>query len=331
MEKKKNQWIGWVYLLPAIILMLVFTVFPLVVTIIIAFRNEFSMGYGLAQLIKPVNPTVGVREYWVGLNYGFGAFKELFTKQPDFWQYHFPNTLIIVFVSVPLTITLSLMIAVALNSIKKLQKFFQTIFFMPYVTNSIALGMVFAVMFGSNPNGLLNSLIIGGGQTAINWLGDSLSSSASPAMIRFTGMTVLIIYIVWQALPFKILILLSGLQGIDKQYYQAAQIDGTSKFRTLMRITVPLLSPQIIYLMITSFIGSFKEYNSVVAIFSQDGYPAGENIREPYFGTIVLFIYQNMKALDKPHVAAAAAVILFLIILLFTALNSWISNKFVHY
>lgn len=329
MERKKNQWIGWVYLLPAIILMLAFMAYPLIVTIIIAFKNEYIVGLpgGFLQLVYPINPTVGVKEYIVGLNYGFGAFKTVFSN-PYFWKYYMVNTLIIVFVSVPLTITLSLLIAVSLNSIKKLQKFFQTIFFMPYVTNSIALGMVFAVMFGSNPNGLINSILIDGGLKAINWLGDSTAGNASPILIRFTGMAVLIIYIVWQALPFKILILLSGLQGIDKQYYQAAQIDGTSKFRTLMRITVPLLSPQIIYLMITSFIGSFKEYNSVVAIFNKDGYPiTGANV--PYFGTIVLYIYNNV--IYQPHVASAAAVILFIIILLFTALNSWISNKFVHY
>ena len=327
METKKNQWIGWVYLAPAIILMLVFMAFPLIITTIVAFRNDYRIGFGLLQLVYPADGFDGIQSYFSGLNYGFGAFRTVF-KNEYFWSYYMVNTLIIVFVSVPLTITLSLLIAVALNSIKKLQKFFQTIFFMPYVTNSIALGMVFAVMFGSNPNGLINSLLISMGNNAIDWLGAATDGNASPLMIRFTGMAVLIIYIVWQALPFKILILLSGLQGIDKQYYQAAQIDGTSKFRTLMRITVPLLSPQIIYLMITSFIGSFKEYNSVVALFNKDGYPVtGANI--PYFGTIVLYIYNNVVMM--PHVASAAALILFVIILLFTGLNSWISNKFVHY
>ena len=327
MEKKKNQWIGWVYLLPAIILMLVFTVYPLILTTLIAFRNEYVISFGLKQFVYPADGFDGIQSYFSGLNYGFGAFAHLFTKVPEFWKYCLPNTLIIVFVSVPLTIVLALMIAVSLNSIKKLQKFFQTIFFMPYVTNSIALGMVFAVMFGSNPNGLINSLLISMGNNAIDWLGAATDGNSSALMIRFTGMVVLIIYIVWQALPFKILILLSGLQGIDKQYYQAAQIDGTSKFRTLMRITVPLLSPQIIYLMITSFIGAFKEYNSVISLFDPDGSAILGS--EKYFATIVLYIYDNIAS--NPHCASAAALILFVIILLFTGLNAWISNKFVHY
>ena len=100
MEKKKNQWIGWVYLLPAIILMLVFTVYPLILTTLIAFRNEYEIGFGLLQFVYPADGFDGIQSYFSGLNYGFGAFAHLFTKVPDFWQYYLPNTLIIVFVSV---------------------------------------------------------------------------------------------------------------------------------------------------------------------------------------------------------------------------------------
>ena len=327
METKKNQWIGWIYLIPALVLMLIFMFFPLIVTALTAFKNDFRIVENpFLQFFypnewrffgKPANAN-----YFKDLNYGFDGFKTVFTND-YFWKYYVPNTLIIVFVSVPISITLALLIAVSLNSIKQLQKFYQTVFFMPYVTNTIALGMVFAVMFGSNPNGLINSTLLTLGQKSIEWLGQN----SEPATVRFTGMAVLIIYSVWQALPFKILILLSGLQGIDKQYYQAAQIDGTSKFRILMRITVPLLSPQIIYLAITSFIGAFKEYNSVIAIFNDNGTSAVG--QEPLFGTIVLYIYNF--TIKKPNVAAAAAVFLCAIIMVFTLLNKWISNKFVYY
>ena len=313
--------------MPALILMLIFMFFPLIVTTLTAFKNDFRIVENpFLQFFYPnewrFEGKPSNANYFKDLNYGFGGFKAVFTNT-DFWQYYVPNTLIIVFVSVPISITLSLLIAVSLNSIKKLQKVYQTIFFMPYVTNTIALGMVFAVMFGSNPNGLINSSLLMLGQKSIDWLGQN----AEPATVRFTGMAVLIIYSVWQALPFKILILLSGLQGIDKQYYQAAQIDGTSKFRMLMRITVPLLSPQIIYLSITSFIGAFKEYNSVIAIFNNDG--TSTVGQKPLFGTIVLYIYNF--TIKKPNVASAAAVFLFAIIMLFTLLNKWISNKFVYY
>ena len=133
----------------------------------------------------------------------------------------------------------------ALNSIKPLQKFFQTIFFLPYVTNTIAIGMVFSVIFESH-QGLANTIITNLGGNMVNWLGgNNLATTLGKGFFSpdntlftpqwFTSMIVLMVYIVWNSLPFKILILLSALQGIDKQYYQAAQIDGSSKMRISAR------------------------------------------------------------------------------------------------
>ena len=149
----------------------------------------------------------------------------------------------------------------------------------------------------------------------------------------FTSLIVLLVYIVWNSLPFKILILLSALQSIDKQYYQAAQIDGTSKFRIFSKITVPLLSPQIFYLLITSFIGAFKEYTSVVAIFGANAQSIGQ---ENNMATVVWYIYSYIKGSNATSpgamgYAAAGAVILFIIIMIFTGIQNLISKKKVHF
>ncbi|HOI46767.1 MAG TPA: sugar ABC transporter permease [Bacilli bacterium] len=302
MVESKNNLKAWLYLAPALILMAIFIFYPLFNTILIAFKEKYN--YMTGEFTQ----------------FGFGNFAFIFRNQ-IFWR-TVSNTFFIVFVSVPISIMLSLLIAVGLNSIKPLQKVFQTIFFLPYVTNTIAIGMVFAVMFNQS-YGLINT-IIGwlGLDNAINWVGYGAGWGRA--------MTVLLIYSVWEALPFKILIFLSGLQGIDKQYYQAAQIDSTPRVRVFTRITVPLLSPMIAYVAVTSFIGAFKEYTSVVALFGLD-----TSIRDKGIGTIVWFLY---RSLSDPRVgegsagwAAAAALFLFVIILIFTFINLYISKKRVHY
>ncbi len=238
------------------------------------------------------------------------------------------NTMIIVFVSVPLSIALSLLIAVALNAIKPLQKFLQTVFFLPYVTNTIAIGMVFGIMFESQ-QGLINTILNMMGRGHINWMGGNPSAGLLFNSQDWTSRIVLLVYIIWNSLPFKVLILLSALQSVDKQYYQAAQIDGTSKFRTFAKITVPLLSPQIFYLIITSFIGAFKEYTSIVAIFGTNASSVGSNHN---MATVVWYIYNKIEAGGKTMgYAAAGSVVLFAIIMFFTVINKIIEKYKVHY
>jgi len=271
---------------------------------------------------------------------GFGNYAKLFQPGNSFFKFLI-NTMVMTFVSVPISITLSILIAVALNSIKSLQKFFQTIFFLPYVTNTIAIGMVFSIMFESK-QGLVNSIIESLGGSSVNWLGGNPNAILLGTDVFkdtffgaqwFTSLIVLLVYIVWNSLPFKILILLSALQSIDKQYYQAAQIDGTSKFRIFSKITVPLLSPQIFYLLITSFIGAFKEYTSVVAIFGANAQSIGQ---ENNMATVVWYIYSYIKGSNATSpgamgYAAAGAVILFIIIMIFTGIQNLISKKKVHF
>ena len=209
---------------------------------------------------------------------------------------------------------MALIISVALNSIKWFQKVLQTTFFLPYVTNAMAVGLVFSVLF--DQHGIINFLF----KTDTIWIYGAE---------RWTAMIPLCFYIVWNSIPFKILIFLSGLQGIDKQYYQAAQIDSCPKWKVLTKITIPLLSPQILYIMITSFIGSFKEYTSVVSIFGGPG-TMGKSSTEKNMETIVFYVYDNVE-LGNTSRAAAAAVFLFVIVLIFTFIQMKVSKKRVHY
>ena len=319
-NKTKNFWRGMLYLSPAIILLLVFTFYPVIQTFVISFNYGYNYLLSGKGYFRPYN-----MEGW-----GIQNYITIFSKGSPFLQCLL-NTMIIVFVSVPISIALSLLIAVALNSIKPLQKLLQTIFFLPYVTNTIAIGMVFSVMFESQ-QGLMNTILNMLGHGSINWLGGNVEAGLLFNNQFITSLVVLICYIVWNSLPFKVIILLSALQSVDRQYYQAAQIDGTSKFRTFSKITVPLLSPQIFYLLITSFIGAFKEYTSVVAIFGENASSVGSHNN---MATVVWFIYDKIKGSGATGktvgYASAGAVILFLIILFFTGINKIIEKKKVHF
>lgn len=319
-NKTKNFWRAMLYLSPAIIMLAIFTFYPVIQTFIISFNYGYNYMLSRKGFFAPYNP-----EGW-----GFQNYVTIFSEGSPFLKC-LTNTMIIVFVSVPISILLSLLIAVALNSIKPLQKLLQTIFFLPYVTNTIAIGMVFSVMFESQ-QGLMNTVLNLLGHSSVNWLGGNVNAVLLFDNQFLTSLVVLICYIVWNSLPFKIIILLSALQSVDRQYYQAAQIDGTSKVRTFTKITVPLLSPQIFYLLITSFIGAFKEYTSVVAIFGENASSIGQRYN---MATVVWFIYDKIKGSGQRGktvgYAAAGAVVLFIIILFFTGINKIIEKKKVHF
>ena len=308
---KFDKWKGWIYLLPAIALLLVFTVWPIFNTVRIAFLE----GYDQLSVMG------GNAEFKVG----FGNFVDVINYGEDFVTC-LQNTILLCVLTVPLSTILALLIAVALNSIKPLQRFLQTIFFLPYVTNSIAIGMVFATMFtqievakGEYSVGIINNVLGLFGINPIDWIGAKSE--------YWANITVMVIYIVWNALPFKILILLGGLQSVNKQYYEAAKIDSTPRWRVFTRITVPLLSPMIAYVVITGFIGGFKEYSSIVGIFGDSMGPVGDAGR---MNTIVGLIYNSITN-QKYGDASAAAIILFLIIFAVTLVNLYVSKKKTHY
>lgn len=307
-----KQWKAWLYLAPALVLLMVFTVWPIINTVRMSLLENYS---GLKA--------AGGATF----NLGFGNFVKV-VKYKRFVSC-LKNTVLLCLWTVPISTLLALLIAVALNSIKFLQKALQTIFFLPYVTNSIAIGMVFAAMFNIigmphmerliQTKGIVNNVIELFGGHYVNWINQGSE--------YWANMFVMIVYIVWNALPFKILVLLGGLQGINKQYYDAAKVDSTPRWRVFTKITVPLLSPMIAYVVITGFIGGFKEYTSIVGIFGETMGPANEPLR---LNTMVGFIYDSLSNNSQGR-ASAAALILFAIILVVTLINLWVSKKRVHY
>ncbi len=317
MVESKHQWKAWLYLSPAIILLLIFTVWPIFNTIRMAFLENYSVQAAVNMDKKAV------------FEFGIGNFQKVL--QYNRFKDCLMNTIILCVPTVLISTILALLIAVCLNAIRPLQKVLQTIFFLPYVTNSIAIGMVFAAMFNMVGNafgsqneivitaGIINNVIEFFGGHAINWI--------NAGSEKWANMTVMIIYIVWNALPFKILVLLGGLQSINKQYYDAAKVDGTSRRRVFSRITVPLLSPMIAYVVITGFIGGFKEYTSIVGIFGENMGPVGAKGR---LNTMVGFVYDSLEKANQ-GLASAAALILFAIILVVTLINLQVSKKRVHY
>ena len=314
MVESKHSWKAWLYLSPAIVLLCIFTVWPIINTLRMAFLVDFSNAASLAGRT---------------FEFGFNNFKQVI----DYAQFKtcLKNTMLLCVLTVPISTILALLIAVCLNAIKPLQRVLQTIFFLPYVTNSLAIGLVFSAMFsivgtaigapGENiiTLGIVNNILGVFGIDPINWTNAGSTYGANIA--------VLVIYIVWNALPFKILILLGGLQSVNKQYYDAAKVDGTSRRRVFTRITVPLLSPMISYVLITGFIGGFKEYSSIVGIFGDQMGPPGNR---GSLNTMVGFIYDAISA-QKEGRASAAALILFAIIFVVTMINLYVSKKNTHY
>ncbi len=303
LEWKKDGWKGALALAPMLILLLVFTFYPIFNTVMISFFPNYN--YITYEFGK----------------FGFDSYKTVLTDS-KFWS-ALGMTALMVVASVPLSIFISLLISVALCSIKKLQGIFQTIFFLPYVTNGVAFGMVFATIFAPTPSGLINTML----NTVVSWTG---STNTVPI---WAGILVITVYSVWNGLAFKILVFIGGIQGIDKQYYQAAQIDGASKGRVFRKITLPLLSPMVLYITITSLIGAFKAYSSVVSLYGE----TMGNGSDGTFMTAVGYIYSKFNSVTNDNLwyllseSAAAAVVLFIFILIVTMGQLAYNKRRVHY
>ncbi len=308
--ESKNNWKAWLYLAPTIILLSVFTFYPIINTFVVSFTADYDYvlgskgGFTFQNYIEVLSPN--------------GIFFD------DVIKTALPNTLLLTFITVPVSIILSLAIATGLDSIKALKKIFQTVFFMPYVTNAIAIGMVFSVIFDTQ-YGLFNAMF---GIQGHPWI--TMNLQTGDAVNYWSAFFAICFYIVWHSLPYKILIFLGGLQNVDNQYYDAAKIDGASRFKTIMKVTIPLLSPQILYIMITSFIGAFKEYNSVIGLFGKDGGTFDVTTGQKNMQTIVYFIYDQISE-NQVQYASAAAVLLFILILIFTGIQFKVSKRRVHY
>ena len=221
---------GWLYLLPAILFLGVFMVYPL----IDVFIYSFEEGYNFAS-----------QTY-----FGVGLYNYSYVLHDPYFLQAVKNTFILVIFTVPISTGIALLISLGLSSITKLRELYQTIYFLPYVTNTLAVGLVFMILFKKTPytDGLVNLII--------NWFGgSSIDFIDGPYWAK---MFVLCFYTVWVVLPFKILVLTSALASVKQDYYNAAKVDGTSKFRVFTKITLPMISPMLFYLIITGFIGAFK-------------------------------------------------------------------------
>lgn len=289
---------AWLYLLPAILFLGVFMVYPL----IDVFIYSFEEGYNSAS-----------QTY-----FGTGLYNYSYVLHDPYFLQAVKNTFILVIITVPVSTGLALLISLGLSSIKPLRDLYQTIYFLPYVTNTLAVGLVFMILFKKTAytDGLINLML--------NWFGaNSIDFIDGPYPAK---LFVLCFYTIWVVMPFKILILTSALASVNQDYYNAAKVDGTSSFRIFRKITLPMISPMIFYLIITGFIGAFKAYSDAVALFGTDLNAAGMN-------TIVGYIYDMLygDSGGYPSYASAAAIILFTIVLTITCINLLVSRKHVHY
>ena len=289
---------GWLYLLPAFIFIAVFMIYPLVDVLIYSFEE----GYNFAS----------------GESLGIGTYNYQYVLRDPYFIQALKNTFILVIITVPLSTIIALIISLGLSKINFIKKAYQTIFFLPYVTNTLAVGLVFMILFKKTPytDGLVNLIITTLGGNVIDFIDGHYAAK----------MFVLCIYTIWVVMPFKILIFTSALASVDKTYYQAASIDGTPQNRVFWKITLPMISPTIAYLTITGFIGAFKAYSDAVALFGTDLNTAGMN-------TIVGYVYDMLygDGGGYPSFASAAAIILFCIVLTITCINLIVSKKHVTY
>ena len=297
-KKSDNNLKGWLYLLPALLFLGAFMVYPLVDVFIYSFEEGYNsasqtfMGVGLYNYSRVLH-------------------------DPYFLQ-ALKNTFILVIITVPLSTLIALLISVGLNSIQPLKNLFQTVYFLPYVTNTLAVGLVFMILFKKTAytDGMANMVLALFHKGPIDFIDGPY----------WAKMFVLCFYTIWVVMPFKVLILTSALASVKQDYYNAAMVDGTPRLRVFTRITLPMISPTLFYLVITGFIGAFKAYSDAVALF-------GTDLNAAEMNTIVGYIYDMLygNSGGYPSYASAAAIVLFAIVLTITCINLLVSRKHVHY
>lgn len=280
------------YLAPALTLITVFNIYPIFKSLAMSFYTDYNIFTGEVK------------------SYGLQNFTKIFAD-PNFFR-AIKNTFFFVLGVVPISIVISLAIAILLNRIPKLSDFFRSVYFLPFVTSTVAVSIVWNWLYHTR-FGLINYFLSFVGVDAISWLTDPNYSIMA-----------LVIMSVWKGLGYNIILFLVGLNNINKTYYQAAEIDGAKGWQKFTNITVPLLSPYILLVSIIGVINSFKVFTEVYSLFSGRPGPAGSAL------TMVFYIYEKFYTEYQYGVASAAGIVLFLIILIFTLLQRFVSNKFVH-
>lgn len=291
---KKLNYKPWLYLLPSLIFLGLFLVYPLFDVLVYSFEEGFNFA---SQSYS-----------------GVGLYNYSYVLRDPYFLQAVKNTFLLVIITVPISTLLALLISLALSSVKKVKELYQTIYFLPYVTNTLAVGLVFMILFKKTPysDGLINILIQFFGGKSVDFIDGPY----------WAKMLVMSIYTIWVVLPFKILILTSALASVDQNLYKAARVDGAGSFSIFFNITLPMIMPMISYLVITGFIGAFKAYSDEVAIF-------GTNLNSAGMNTIVGYVYDMLygNSGGYPSYASAAALILFFIILTITVFNLLLTGK----
>ena len=290
----RNSHKAWLYLLPSLVLLGAFLVYPLIDVLIYSVEEGFNFAS---------------QTY-----FGVGLYNYSYVLHDPYFLQAVENTFVLVIITVPISTGLALLISAGLSSIKPLRKLYQTVYFLPYVTNTLAVGLVFMVLFQKTEytDGLVNLMLAWFGAGPIDFINGP----------HWAKMFVLCFYTIWVVMPFKILVLTGALASVNPDYYKAARVDGTSRRRIFFRITLPMISPMIVYLVITGFIGAFKAYSDAVALFGTDLNAAGMN-------TIVGYVYDMLygDSGGYPSYASAAAIILFVIVLTITCINLLVTRR----
>lgn len=284
---------AFLYMMPALLIIFTFHIYPIFKSFAMSFYTDFD--YLSGEVYKR----------------GFDNFKYVLTDI-DFYI-ALKNTFLFVLGVVPLSIIISLLFGILLNSNIKLRTFFRSVYFLPFVTSTVAISIVWRWMYNSH-YGLINNCL---GVIGI----DKQEFLTNP---KWT-IPILIILSVWKGMGYKIVIFLAGLQNIDEQYYMAAKVDGASKWQIIKNITVPLLSPTIFFVSVTSVISAFKVFDEVFILYDKQTGPLKSGL------TIVYYIFNKFNRSWQFSIAAAAAFILFLIIFIFTIIQIRIGRKKVNY
>ncbi|MDD2591245.1 MAG: sugar ABC transporter permease [Erysipelotrichaceae bacterium] len=283
----------YLYLLPFIIGIGIFTLYPITYVFITSFKEGFK--------------------YITGAFEGFGLDNYQYVINDANFISALKNTSIYVMVVVPISTGLAILIANLLNKKIKFIGFFQTVYFLPLVTSITAVGLAWKFMFNHN-YGVINYFLSLLQIDPINWL-----------LVPKNNIYALIIFGIWNILPFTIILLLSGLQNINEMYYTAAKVDGASNFQIFYKITIPLLAPTIGLVLIINMISTFKVFTELFPLFN--GSPGiAYNLY-----TVVYYIFDQFYIKWKFGRACAAALILFLIIFVLTRLQLYIQRKWQHY
>jgi multiple sugar transport system permease protein len=284
---------AFLYLLPALLIIVTFKIYPIIKSFTMAFYTDFDYLSG----------TVYER--------GLSNFQYVLTD-PDFYL-ALKNTFFFVLGVVPLSIIISLGFALLLNSNIKCKNFFRSIYFLPFITSTVALSTIWRWIFNGE-YGLANYLIGLFGIDKVNWL-------TNPKLT----IPILVLFTVWKYMGYKVIIFLAGLQNIDEKYYLSAKIDGANKWEIFKNITFPLLSPTLFFISITSIIDAFKIFDQVFVLYSGSTGPLKSGL------TIVYYIFNKFYKHWQFSIAATAAFILFIIILIFTVIQLKISKRKTNY